>query len=137
MRAWSISTALIGAVRVPSAWSSCAAVSVSASGPSRDSSGSSSAAPSRRGIAQHERAAVGEVHAEAMPLRDAPVARVDERVAGLLAVDDHAPAHAEMHAEPGVGVGGVEHDLLAGPARRGERVADERVPQRGRASCPA
>ena len=87
-------------------------------------------------IAQHEVAAVGEVHAEAMPLRDAPVARVEQRVAGLLVVDEHAAAHAEVHAEAHVGVAGVQHDLLAPPARRRERVADERVPQRG-ASCPA
>ena len=37
-----------------------------------------------------------------------------------------------MHTEPYVGVLGVEQDLLADPAGRGERVADERVPQRGR-----
>ena len=48
----------------------------------------------------------------------------------------HPTAHAEVHADAHVGIGGVEHDLLADPARRGERVADERVPQRGRRRAP-
>ena len=104
IRAWSINTALTGAVRVPSAWSSCLQRERERVGTEPRLVGIEldRAEPAR--VAQHERAAVGEVHAEAMPLRDPAVARVHERVAGLLAVDDHAAAHAEVHAEPHVGI---------------------------------
>ena len=104
MRGWSISTALIGAVRAPSAWSSCSNVSVERVGPEPALVGIELDRAEAARIAQHEDAAVGEVHAEAVPLRDAPVARVHERIAGLLVVDEHAPAHAEMHADADVGI---------------------------------
>ena len=69
-------------------------------------------------IAQHEVAAVDEVHAEAVPLRLALVARVDQRIAGFLVVDQDPTAHAEVHSEPDIGILGVEHDLLAAPRAR-------------------
>ena len=50
-------------------------------------------------VAQRQRAAVGEPHAEAVPGRVLPVARVEKRVSGGLAVDDHPSAHPEVESE--------------------------------------
>ncbi len=87
-------------------------------------------------IAQHEVAAVVEIDPESVPLRHAAIARVDERIAGLFVVDEHAATHAEMYPDAHVGIAGIEDDLLP-PAPGGrERVADERVPQRGCGSAP-
>ena len=72
-----------------------------------------------------------------MPLGDAPIARVHERIARFFAVDEHPAAHPEVHAEHArPGSRGVEHDLLADPARGRERVADQRVAQRRRGGAP-
>ena len=87
-------------------------------------------------IPQHEVATVGEVHAESMPLRDAPIARVEQRVTRFDVVDEHPPAHTEMNADAHVGIFRVEHDLLAAPPCGRERVADQRVPQCGRGRSP-
>ena len=113
MRCWSMSTALIGAVRCASAWSSSLERQRQRIGSEAALVGVEldRAEPAR--IAQHEVAAVGEVHAEAVPLRHAAVARVHQRVARLLVVDEHATAHAEVHADAHVGIARVEHDLLA------------------------
>ena len=87
-------------------------------------------------VAQHEVAAVGEMDSEPVPLRDAPVARVHERISRLLVVDEHASAHPEMYTDADIGIARVEHDLLAAAASRGETVADQRMPQRGRGRSP-
>ena len=65
--------------------------------------------------------------------RHVAVARVEQRVAGFHAVDDHAPAHPQMQAERAVTALGhgrasgvvdeVDEQLLAGPAGRGDRRA--------------
>jgi len=88
------------------------------------------------GVAQHERTSVGEVHAEAMPFRNAPIARIDQRIAGLVAIDEHATAHSEVRTEPSIGICGIEQDLLSGASRRREPIPDERVPERRRGRAP-
>ena len=96
---WSMSTALTGARRRRARRELCAASASNASGPSRSSSGSSSTAPSRRG----SRSMRAPPSAKRTPKRchagTSPVARVEQRVAGRLAVDQHPSAHAEMQPE--------------------------------------
>src|SRR5438552_7781853 len=86
------------------------------------------AEPSR--VAQEEVAAVGKVHAKAMPRSDSAVARVDEWIAGFFVVDEHASAHAEVHTDRGTF--GVEQDQLAASPRRREAVTEQRVADRQR-----
>src|SRR5438067_5356008 len=44
-------------------------------------------------VTHHEVAAVGEADTEAVPARHAPIARVDQRIACFLVVDEHATTH--------------------------------------------
>ena len=89
-------------------------------------------------IAHPERPTVGEADAEPQPGRVLRVARVEQRVAGRLAVDDDPAAHAEMQAEHRTGgaapsdAARVDEQLLAGSSRRDELPADERVTDTGR-----
>ncbi len=78
-------------------------------------------------VAQVEAAAVGERKAEAVPRRDGTIARVDQRVARRLAVDQHASAHAEMEADHRAAVG-VDQDQLPPPTCGGELLSAERGP---------
>ena len=73
-------------------------------------------------IAQVHAPAVGERQAEAVPRALRTVARVEQRIAGGLAVDQHATAHAQVqaeHAEPFTV--SMQHQLAAPPRRRRAR----------------
>ena len=122
MRDWSMITAFTGARLLARIARSCARVRSKASGPRRSSSGSSSTAPRRRGSRRYMRAAVGERHPEAVPRGIGLVARVEERIAGGLVVDQHAAAHAEVQSEHRA-ARHVDQDELAAPARVRERLA--------------
>ena len=137
MRCWSISTALIGAVRCASAWSSCRERQRQRVGTEPALVGIELDRTEPARIAQHEVAAVGEVHAEAMPLR---------RRAGCSRRRAGRPPPRRRRAR-GRSCRGARRCArrdravssticLPRAARRGERVADERVPQRGRGRAP-
>ena len=123
IRAWFISTAFTGALLRATTASSCSNVSVERVGAEPGLVGVEldRAEPAR--IAQVHRAPVGEAHAEAAPRVDVAVARVDERIAGGVAVDQHPPAHAEVHPEHGTVAVGVEQQQLPPPPGCDERSA--------------
>ena len=118
MRAWFISTAFTGARLRATIASSCAKVSAERVDAEAVLVGVEldRAEPPR--IAQVQRPAVGEAHAEAAPRVDVAVAGVDERVAGGLVVDQHPPAHPEVQAEHRAVAVGVER---AAASRAGGR----------------
>ena len=76
-------------------------------------------------VAQVQRPAVGEPHAEAQPRRVVAVRRVEQWVACGLAVDDDPPAHPEVERERRTAGVRVEQEELAAPARVGEPVTGQ------------
>ena len=113
------------------------AVSVSASGPRRDLVGIEldRAEPAR--VAEHERAAVGEVHAEAMPLRrrgGCSRRRADRRPPRRRRARGRSCRGARRAARRDPSVSSTI--CLPMPARRGERVADRARAAARRAVVP-
>ena len=87
-------------------------------------------------IAQVQAAAVSERQTEAVPRRHGTIARVDQRIARSLAVDEDTPAHPEMETEHRPSIG-IDQDQLAPTARGRELVAAQSRAAPRAASIPA
>ena len=85
-------------------------------------------------VAQEHRAAVGERHPEAVPRGIGAVARVEQRIAGGFAVDEHPAAHAEVQAEH---LRRSSAPVDAGSACRDGGARDERLAEQRGARAPA
>ena len=96
---WSISRALSAAFDPAERRGQLGGVTSAASGPSADSSGSSSTPPSSRGIADHQRAAVGEADGEPVPRRLVAPRGVDEPLDAGPPSTSRRAGHPEAQAQ--------------------------------------
>ena len=122
-RDWSRSRDLSGARDAPRVAASWAGVTVVASGPSADSSGSSTT-PQPPGVVDHQGPAVLEPDRPPVPVRIPVLGCVLQLVHAGPAVDGEGAGHPEPEAHHRTGVH-VQKEQLPDPAGGGEAVADQ------------